>query len=284
VYTRNGNTLVNVPATAYNVQGPESEGFIVEVYPDRVMLKGRNFKSKQWVSTACYTIQVPPSTLQPSIYTLNSNYTPGHDITIHFSNGPGNPGDWIGLYSYGDDTASYKKRLYVNGFETATTGNAAGSVTFRGGLIEPGTYSAKFFMNNEFTEICRDISFVVAEPRVPSVSIISKWSDLAMDLFSGKMDDDAAIGQWPSHNGNNQKWKIIPSSDEGYKVIVSAHSNKCLDVLVSEGTYYVVQKTINHSDSQKWKLIQGDNGSYIIVSKEYNMAIDIENKDKVKGA
>jgi 3',5'-cyclic-AMP phosphodiesterase len=284
VFTQNGNTMVNVPSTAYNINGPENEGFFVEVYSDRVVLKGRNFNARQWVSSALYTIGIPPVTTRPTITTTNSNYLSGQDITIRFSNGPGNSKDWIGLYQYGGGSSAYLKRLYVNRQETATTGSSAGIVVFSGGLTIPGTYTAKFFRNDGYEEICRDLSFVVYQPSA-SISIISMWSNMAMDLFNNTTDDNATIGQWTSHGENNQKWKIIQSAEKGYDIIISTHSNKCLDIFKTNGGYFIVQNKINSkSDSQKWKLIKVNSGVYKIVSKIHNMAIDIENSSKEKGA
>jgi len=94
------------------------------------------------------------------------------------------------------------------------------------------------------------------------------------------MNEDAPIGQWPLNRASNQKWKIVPIDREGNNIIISKLTGKCLDVIEDGGRHLVVQKNFNNSNSQKWRLDYTGSGSVRILSKKYNMAMDIENGSK----
>lgn len=110
--------------------------------------------------------------------------------------------------------------------------------------------------------------------------ILSKWSGLTVDLLGNNMNEDAPIGQWPLNRASNQKWKIVPIDREGNNIIISKLTGKCLDVIEDGGRHLVVQKNFNNSNSQKWRLDYTGSGSVRILSKKYNMAMDIENDSK----
>lgn len=66
---------------------------------------------------------------------------------------------------------------------------------------------------------------------------------------------------------NMQKWKIIPSGENGYVLLVSDYNWQCLEVRQSEAGYRIMMGEIQRGDAQKWKLIKDENGVYRIVSK-----------------
>lgn len=110
--------------------------------------------------------------------------------------------------------------------------------------------------------------------------IMSRWSGLAVDLLGNNMNEDATIGQWPLNRASNQQWKIVPIDRSGNTVIISRLTGKCIDVLADGGRYFVVQKNFTNSNTQKWRLVDCGNGGIRILSKKYNMALDIENGSK----
>ncbi len=77
-----------------------------------------------------------------------SNYAAEEEIIVTFSDGPGNPKDWVGLYKQemvaGEDSSL--AWAYVDGTETGTEGLTEGELTFADG----SQYEGHFRMN----EIC----------------------------------------------------------------------------------------------------------------------------------
>jgi len=86
-----------------------------------------------------------------------NNYAENEEIIVTFSDGPGNPKDWIGLYKSemvaGEDSSL--AWLYVNGSETSGEGLTDGELFFSDGLIEEGVYEARFFENDSYTLLAK---------------------------------------------------------------------------------------------------------------------------------
>jgi len=62
IYNAKYCTMVNVPSTSYlwtdnNTYKFGSQGYFIDVYPDKVVIKGRDFISREWVDSAQFTIQ-----------------------------------------------------------------------------------------------------------------------------------------------------------------------------------------------------------------------------------
>ena len=111
------------------------------------------------------------STAVPALATDKASYMSGEDITVNFSNGLGNRFDWVGLYrpdGVPGDVGSLRWS-YVSGKTepTADDGLTDGSVTFAGGL-PAGSYVARFFENDGYTQIADAVAFTVVNP--PGVS------------------------------------------------------------------------------------------------------------------
>ena len=108
------------------------------------------------------------STAVPALASGKEVYLSGEDITISFSNGLGNPKDWVGLYGP-DMTPGDVGSLtwsYVSGSKTAGEGLTDGTITFAGGL-NAGSYVARFFENDGYTQIADAVAFtVVPRPAV----------------------------------------------------------------------------------------------------------------------
>jgi hypothetical protein len=109
------------------------------------------------------------STAVPELATDKAGYMSGEDIIVSFSNGLGNPKDWVGLYrpdmTPGD--VGSLRWAYVSGTTTAGEGLTDGAITFAGGL-PAGSYVARFFENDGYTQIANAAAFTVVNP--PGVS------------------------------------------------------------------------------------------------------------------
>ena len=98
------------------------------------------------------------------IVTDVNNYSENEEIIITFSDGPGNPKDWVGIYKpemvAGEDSSL--AWLYVNGSEVSGEGAVDGELVFFEGLVEEGIYEARFFENDSYTLLAKS-TFTVGD-------------------------------------------------------------------------------------------------------------------------
>ena len=95
--------------------------------------------------------------LAQEVSTDYSTYDSGEEIIVTFSEGPGNPKDWVGLYKR-DMVAGEVGSLawfYVNGSKTGGDGLAEGELTFPDGMTDEGYYEARFFENDGYTLLAK---------------------------------------------------------------------------------------------------------------------------------
>jgi hypothetical protein len=112
-------------------------------------------------------LRVDLSIAQPLLVLDKNVYDIDEAITATFSNGPGNPTDWVGIYkpgqTPGNGTDFSTLWYYVNGYQTAGDAAYEGSVTFEEGLTEAGPWWAGFFANDGY-ELLDSLSFTVVDP------------------------------------------------------------------------------------------------------------------------
>ena len=96
----------------------------------------------------------------------------GEPIEVTFSNGPGNPKDWVGIYrpEMIPGSVAAPAWAYVNGSKSAGQGLTDGTLVFDA-VLQPGNYMARFFEDDGYTQMA-SVSFSIAEP--PSVSVGSE--------------------------------------------------------------------------------------------------------------
>ena len=80
----------------------------------------------------------------------------GSDFTVNFSDGPGIPKDWIGIFKEGEIPGVNVLTAYIY-FEGATSG----SVTFHLPDLPPGNYFLAMFTNDSYTEVSNRVTFTV---------------------------------------------------------------------------------------------------------------------------
>ena len=83
-----------------------------------------------------------PPVLGQEISTDYSNYASEEEIIVTFSEGPGNPKDWVGLYKRDMVTGEVGSLawFYVDGSKTGGDGLAKGQLTFPDGMTDEGYY------------------------------------------------------------------------------------------------------------------------------------------------
>jgi hypothetical protein len=86
----------------------------------------------------------------------------GQTVTATVANGPGNAWDWVGLYPVGASSALANRVAYkfLNGLATAPASGVTGA-TLVFAFPSPGTYEARFFLNNSLTVLATSGSITV---------------------------------------------------------------------------------------------------------------------------
>jgi hypothetical protein len=101
----------------------------------------------------------------PALLPNHSRYFPDEPIVIQFSDGPGNPADWVGIYPEGAEPGGPASTLwfYVNGTRTADVGLRQGSLNFAEGLSLGGVWNAYFLLNDGYDQLA-STSFEIVDP------------------------------------------------------------------------------------------------------------------------
>lgn len=129
---------------------------------------------------------------------------------------------------------------------------------------------------DQYWEIQLLDSALEAADRERTVGIISVRSNMAVDLYSGKTEDGAAIKLWPRTGNANQQWKMVPSGENGFVYIVAVKSLKCLSVKEENGALATVQATVTGHGAQKWKIVPRGSGGHMLINKEFNRALQTD--------
>ncbi len=126
-----------------------------------------------------------------------------------------------------------------------------------------------------------------AGPRIANgtYEIISKRSNMALDLTSCSQDNGANIIQYHRLDNDCQKWKVEDAGDGFYRIIAQA-SGKVLDIAgcsTAPGAN-LQQMDNNNSDCQKFSLVHVKDGWYSIISKVSGHALDVAGCSTQAGA
>jgi hypothetical protein len=123
--------------------------------------------SNEVLAQESFQVLPPPP---PFLYTDRIAYLPGEDILVTFKYMPGKPKDWVGIYPEGAVPGDVGSTLwfYVDGTQSGTIGNTEGTLTFAGGLNTPGTWFARFLLNDGYAELT-NTTFKLVEPGTPLV-------------------------------------------------------------------------------------------------------------------
>src|SRR5207237_1493323 len=89
----------------------------------------------------------------PSVTVSATTVSGGATVTATIANGPGNVGDWVGLYVTSDPDSTYVAWNYLNGSRIRpAAGTASATVPFTMPLTA-GTYNVRFFSNDSTTRL-----------------------------------------------------------------------------------------------------------------------------------
>ena len=117
-----------------------------------------------------FSVRVAAQTPPPLSLAVGSVvYEMGESIEVTFSNGPGNPKDWVGIYRPDmiPGSAAAPAWAYVNGSKSSGQGLTDGTLVFDA-VLQPGNYIARFFEDDGFKQMA-SVNFSIAEP--PGVTV-----------------------------------------------------------------------------------------------------------------
>ncbi len=117
-----------------------------------------------------FSVRVAAQTPPPLSLAVGSVvYEMGEPIEVTFSNGPGNPKDWVGIYRPDmiPGSAAAPAWAYVNGSKSSGQGLTDGTLVFDA-VLQPGNYIARFFEDDGFKQMA-SVNFSIAEP--PGVTV-----------------------------------------------------------------------------------------------------------------
>ncbi|MED6326867.1 MAG: hypothetical protein VYE14_05840, partial [Verrucomicrobiota bacterium] len=152
-----------------------------------------------------------------------SNYAAEEEIIVTFSDGPGNPKDWVGLYKQemvaGEDSSL--AWAYVDGTETGTEGLAEGELTFTDGMTDEGIYEARFFEDNGYTLLAKAV-FTVGDvgPTVKTdKAVYTPGEPIVVDFLVGPGNPKDWVGLYKvgmvPGNVGSLAWFYVDGTNDG---------------------------------------------------------------------
>ncbi|MDP7178386.1 MAG: hypothetical protein QF749_08850, partial [Verrucomicrobiota bacterium] len=149
----------------------------------------RNDGYGQLADAAAFTVVHPPE-----VATGKLNHAPGEAITVRFSNGPGNPGDWISLMPLGETSSI--DWAYVGGSRTPSDGLVTGTLTFVDGLPD-GEYRVLFLANDGYRPLATADFTVAGQVVPPALGFVNNGDGTITLTFEGRLQTAPTInGPW----------------------------------------------------------------------------------------
>lgn len=189
MYNAKYATMFNAGATSYlwtdsNTSKDGSQGFFVEVYDDKVLVKGRDFKNDTWIANAQYEVdlseQIPvvdPATdpdltlSNPTIQLVKETYLPQDAVQVAYTSSVNE--DWIGIFPVGTNLGKNVQAIAKQ--KTNSVKQPDGTMSFSGLNLAPGKYDAiyvgeaEYRTDNDNLELGRVTFEIVEESHVPSL-------------------------------------------------------------------------------------------------------------------
>ena len=137
--------------------------------------------------SATITVTVSQSSVTVSATTVSA----GGTVTATVANGPGNAGDWVGLYVASDPESTYVAWSYLNGSRTRpATGVTSATLAFTLPMT-PGTYNVRFFLNDSTTRLATSAT-ITAPGLTLSATTVSTGATVTATIANGP----ANVGDW----------------------------------------------------------------------------------------
>ncbi|MBB6237949.1 regulation of enolase protein 1 (concanavalin A-like superfamily) [Pedobacter sp. AK013] len=202
------------------------------------------------------------------------------------------------LSSFGADSYTVKRASSENGNYTTVASGLAGNSFLDTDVSNGQTYYYKVCaVNTAGTSPDSPADSDTPEaPPVPQVlnsdsfngvyRIIATHSNKAVEVKNGSMAEGALLGQNTYSSSSNQHWRITPISGTDYKII-NLRSGKAMDVVGNAVTNnaLVEQRSYSATDSaQIWSIKDKENGTFNIVGKQSQKALEVASSSTLNGA
>jgi len=144
---------------------------------------------------------VPPNPTTPppvnaQLTVSATTVSTGAPLEVSVSNGPGNPGDWVGLYVPGAADTAFLTWQYLNGSQTSpSTGVSAAILHFKAPATA-GNYEFRLYANDDYTRLTTSPLITVTAVTPPNQPpTVQAGADQALTLptsatLSGTVSDD----------------------------------------------------------------------------------------------
>ncbi|MDP6679755.1 MAG: immunoglobulin domain-containing protein [Verrucomicrobiota bacterium] len=130
----------------------------------------------------------------PAVATGKTQYAPGESITVRFSDGPGDPADWISLMPLGETSSI--AWAYVGSSRIPGETLATGTVTFADGL-PAGEYWVMFLTNDGYRQLAKAKVTVEGEIVPPPLGFANNGDGTITLTFEGRLQTAPTInGPW----------------------------------------------------------------------------------------
>ncbi|WP_195574713.1 metallophosphoesterase family protein [Paenibacillus sp. 1001270B_150601_E10] len=184
MYNAKYATMFNAGAASYlwtdqNEHKSGSQGYVVEVYEHKVLVKGRDFLNDAWIANAQYEVDLsasvpavdpaidPDLTISnPTIQLVQDTYATGEPIQVAYTSSVGE--DWIGLYPEGMNLGKSVEALAK--LKPNNVQQPNGTLVFSGLKLPPGRYEAvyvgeaEYRTENDNLELDRVVFEIVEKP------------------------------------------------------------------------------------------------------------------------
>ena len=98
----------------------------------------------------------------PPVITLSATtVVAGGTVTATMANGPGNAGDWVGLYGASAADGTYEDWKYLNGTRSKPGSGVTGAAVTFTMPATPGTYNVRFFLNDTTSLLATSLTITV---------------------------------------------------------------------------------------------------------------------------
>ncbi|HNQ87744.1 MAG TPA: hypothetical protein PKM73_03815 [Verrucomicrobiota bacterium] len=166
----------------------------------------------------------------PTVATDKTSYAIGADIVVTFADGPGHAKDWIGIYE-ADQTPGAGGTAsalwnYVDGTRNGLVGKTAGTMTFAGGLDEPGDWVVYLLENDGYTILAQQAFTVLASPTVAtSKAAFSPAETIEVSFAHGPGNPRDWIGiykagETPGAGVDSTQWLYVDGTKSGTSGLV----------------------------------------------------------------
>jgi hypothetical protein len=110
----------------------------------------------------------------PLLWVDHGSYLTGQAIVAAFTNAPGNPKDWVGIYPAGVKPGSVGSTVwhYLDGTQSGSDVFTSGTVTFADGLRSAGDWVAFLLENDGYNVLAQESFHVTAAPHVSTNNLI----------------------------------------------------------------------------------------------------------------